>query len=222
MTILPPRGGTQEASTLRSSPIAKLPRELVEKIISCFIYDVRTLMACSLTCYSWYIVTVSHLQHSLTTDSRRRLYKKEWPRPLRKSYELGLLPLVKRFRIRLEHPYRGKITPELLDRRTLSYFSALTNLQELGIDNLQVSRFMPTIQEYFGHFSSTLQFLALSKPTGSCRQILYLIGLFPNLRDLKLQWFSPTSEREGTAGTTLVPFSVPPLRGSHTSQTSPS
>jgi hypothetical protein len=29
------------------------------------------------TCYSWYIGTVSHLHHSLTTDSHRRLYKKE-------------------------------------------------------------------------------------------------------------------------------------------------
>ena len=208
-------GGTQETPTAGSSPIAKLPQDLVEMIISYFIHDTRTLLACSLTCYSWYIVTVSHLHHSLTTDNNRdrRDDKHHWPGPLRKSYELGLLPLVRRFRIRLNVGYRNEFTPELLAGRNLHCFSALTNLQELGIDNLQISAFLPTIQQCFGHLSPTLRFLALKDPSGSRRQILYFIGLFPNLQDFKLHYPSPTDEEEGTADAELVPLSIPPLRG---------
>ena len=95
----------------------------------------------------------------------------------------------------------------------MRYFSALTNLQELGIDYLQVSGFMPDIQRFFGHLSPTLRFLALKDPRGSSRQILYFIGLFPNLQDLKLCYGRPTEEQEGTEDAELVPLSTPPLRG---------
>ena len=169
-----------------------------------------------MTCYSWYIAAVPYLHHSLTTDdgpSRLRGGAHPWPRPLRKSYELGLLPLVKRFRIRLGVNDRGGFTPRWLCGRNLRYFSALTNLQELGIDYLQVSSFMPTIQRCFGHFSPTLRFLALKEPNGSCRQILYFIGLFPNLQDLKLCYSSLKDEQESTVDATLAPLPIPPLQG---------
>ena len=195
-----------------SSPIAILPQELVEVIIAYFIYDTCSLLACSMTCYSWYIAAVPHLHHTLTTDDNLYLNdgKHPWPKSLQKSHKLGLLPLVKRFRIRLRNnPYGShyiKFSPKRLGRCTLRYFSALTNLQELGIDYLQVSSFMPTIQRCFGHLSPTLQFLALKEPNGSCRQILYFIGLFPNLQDLKLHYTLPMNEQESTADATLVPL----------------
>ena len=211
-------GGTPETSTTRSSPITKLPQELVGMIVSYFIYDTSTLLACSLTSHSWYIAAVPHLHHTLTTDDLWRIHfdnrKCRWPGPLRKSYNLGLLPLVKRFRIR--RPLNNslpKLTPRRLGTSNLRYFSALTNLQELGIDNLHVSSFMPTIQQCFGHFSPTLRFLALREPTGSSRQILYFIGLFPNLQDLKLHYFLPADEQESTDDEMLVPLSIPPLQG---------
>jgi hypothetical protein len=72
---------------------------------------------------------------------------------------------------------------------------------------------MPNIQQYFGHLSPTLQFLALREPKGSCRQILYFIGFFPNLQDLRLHYTIPRDEQESTADATLVPLSIPPLRG---------
>jgi hypothetical protein len=207
-------GGTQEASTTQPS---KFPQELVELIISHLIHDKRTLLACSMTSYSWYIAAVPHLHHTLTTDndplSNGANGKYLWPRPLRKSYNLGLLPLVKQLRIRSgERPF-NEFAPKKLGWRALAYFSALTNLQELGIDYLQVSSFMPNIRRYFGHLSPTLRFLALKEPEGSCRQILYFIGLFPNLQDLKLHYTVPRDELESTADPTLVPLSVPPLRG---------
>ena len=153
------------------------------------------------------------------SHDRQRLYRYNpderyfWPRPLRRSYNLGLLPLVKRLRIHSGERGFHQFTPKQLGGRTLSYFSALTNLQELGIDYLQVSGFMPNIQRCFGHLSSTLRFLALKEPEGSCRQILYFIGSFPNLQDLKLHYTVPRDEQESTADATLVPLSVPPLRG---------
>ena len=201
-------GGTPEVSASRSS---KLPPELVEMIIFYLIYDMRSLLACSMTCYLWYNATVPHLHHSLTTDNDKRYKKYRWPMPLHRSYNLGLLPFVKRFRIRLgDH---DEFTPRWLSRCTMRRFSALTNLQELGIDHLQVSKFMPKIRRFFGHFSPTLRFLALKEPKGSSRQILYFIGLFPNLQDLKLHYNSPKDEGESTADAMLVPLSIPPLRG---------
>ena len=200
-----------EVHTLRPSQIARLPQELVELIISYFIHDTPALLACSMTCYSWYIAAVSHLHHTLTTDVGPSISRKHmWPRPLRNSYNLGLLPLVKRFRFRTRY---NPFTPEKLDRSTLRYFSALTNLQELGIDDLQVPSFMPNIQRYFGHFIPTLRFLALREPGGSSREILYFIGFFPNLQDLKICYDFPVEGWEDAAGADLVPLSVPPLCG---------
>jgi len=194
-----------EVPTLRPSPITRLPQELVELIISHFIRDTRTLLACSMTCYSWYIAAVPHLHYTLTIDTLKR----SWPR-LRNSYALGLLPLVKRFRFRT---LCNHFTPKTLDKCTLRYFSALTNLQELGIDDLGVPSFMPNVQRYFGHFTKTLRSLALRDPRGSSRQILYFIGLFPGLQDLKLCYSFLKEEQEGTAGTDLTPLCVPPLGG---------
>ena len=212
-------GDTSKVPTTRPSQSVELPQELVEMIVSHLIYDKDSLLACSMTCCSWYTAAVPHLHHSLTVakdpyHSNYHSQKYSWPKPLRESYRLGLLPLVKRFRIRLSR-FGNEIefTPNWLGRCTLRYFSALTNLQELGIDNLQVSRFMPNTQQCFGHFSPTLRFLALKEPNGSSRQILYFIGLFQNLQDLKFLYPIIREEEESTADATLVPLSIPPLRG---------
>ena len=149
-------------------PIARLPQELVEEILSYFIDNTRTLLACSVTCRSWYIGAIRHLHHwaahSLTTYDDSLVLREEklrWPGPLKKKYELGLLPCVKRLRIRL---WRRDVAFafERLDEHNLRYFSTLKNLRELGIDDLQVSSFMPTISngasdtshQHFGSFPS--------------------------------------------------------------------
>jgi len=206
----------REAHTPCTSPITRIPRELVEAVISYFIYDTPTLLACSMTCYSWYIATVPLLHRSLTTDQSyftRRDPKRRWPRPLRESYKLGLLPLVKSLRIRGGGSPSADFTSWRFRISALRYFPAFTNLRELGIDRLRVSSSMKNLRQCFGRFAPTLQFLALSEPKGSCREILYLIGLFPNLQDLKLCYPFPVEEQETTADVALVPLSVPPLHG---------
>ena len=207
-----------EQFTQRPSPAPRLPQEILEKIISHLIRDFPTLLACSRICHSWYIATVPHLYYSLSTLGISQsggylpeVYRKlAWPKPLKESYKLGLLPLVKRFRICLTY---SEFTPTQLSGLTLRYFSALTNLRELGIDNLQVSSFMPTIRQCFGHLSPNLRFLALKNPNGTHRQILYFIGLFPNLQDLKLQYSNLMDEPEDTSDPTPIPLSIPSLRG---------
>ena len=212
-------GNLPEVSIARPSPIARLPQELMEMVISCFVYDKQSLLACSMTCYSWYMIAVSYLHYSLTIDDEHSLCgfttRYSWPRPLEESFNLGLLPHVKRFRIRLGKCNYERIgfASNRLGGRTLRYFSALTNLQELGIDYLRIPSFLPNIQRYFEHFSPTLLFLALRNPSGSCRQVLYFISLFPNLQDLKLCYYSPEEQQSSAADPILIPLSVPPLRG---------
>ena len=98
---------------------------------------------------------------------------------------------------------------------TLHYFSALTNVRELGIDRLDIPSFMPRIQRYFGHFLPAVQSLSLRTPKGSRRQIVYFIGLFQHLEDLKLLHDDMTGppEEESADDQTLIPCFVPPLRG---------
>jgi len=169
-----------------------------------------------MTCYSWYIAAVPHLHHTLTTDERYgfgRGWGQRWPRPLRKSYKHGLLPLVMRLRIRQSSYPSETLASWRFYIHALRYFPAFTNLRELGIDGLQVSSSTQKLQRCFGHFAPTLQFLALSEPKGSCREILYLIGLFPNLQDLKLCYPLPREEQDATVNAALVPLSIPPLCG---------
>ena len=133
-------------------------------IIVYLIYDTDSLLACSSTCYLWYSTTGPHLHHTLTTDDwviPSQYQRLRWPVPLQKSYDFGLVPCVKQFWIRTEHSEFG---PNWFDRYTLCYFSAFTDLRELGIDNLQTSGFVSNSQWYFGRLSLTLRFLTLDSP----------------------------------------------------------
>ena len=154
-----------------------------------------------------HVIIINYNLRFFVTIFYKRL---RWPNPLRKSYNLGLLPLVKQFRIRAEYCKFGRAQ---LNWYTLGYFSVFTSLQDLGIDNLQTPEFVPNSRRYFEHLSQTLRFLALKEPVGSCRQILYFVGLFPNLQDLKLNYSIPMEEHDGVDDVALVPLSVPPLRG---------
>jgi len=208
-----------ETSTARPSYFARLPVEILEMITVHLIYDKRSLLGCSLTCYSWYIVTVPHLHHTLITRTYCREPDKriEWPKPLWDMYKLGLLPLVKKLHISGERFLDRDppiFSPERFSWYTLPHFTALTNVQELGIDHLDIPGFIPKINRYFGHFLPTVRSLALRVPKGSRRQIVYFIGLFNHLEDLKLLYNMVDSpEGEPADDPTLVPPFIPPLRG---------
>ena len=72
---------------------------------------------------------------------------------------------------------------------------------------------MPEIRRYFGHFLPTVRSLALREPKGSRRQIIYFIGLFQHLEDLRLLQCWAGTQYEPVDDLTLIPPSAPPLRG---------
>jgi len=117
---------------------------------------------------------------------------------------MQLLPLVKRLRIL---DYHG---PTILTARSLVYFSALTNVQELSIDELDFRVSTPQVQLCFGQLAPTLRSLILRTPRGTRHQLLYFLGLFTNLDDFKLV---RDRTEESTPAPVLVPQLAPPLRG---------
>jgi len=197
-------------------PAPDLPQEVIQRIIAHLIYHRPSLLACSLTCYSWYIATVPHLHHTLIILNRRHYVtpKHTWPEPLRNAGRLGLPPLVRRVQVRRVNTDYTGLYPGLFNRDTLRHFSALSNVQKLEIDDLDIPKFMPRIRQYFGNFSPTLRSLSLCGPKGSCRQLLFFIGLFQYLEDLELLDCVPDNfESDLVEDPTLIPLFTPPLQG---------
>ena len=218
-------GGSPKVSTTPPSTAARLPQEIVEIIIAHLIYDTPSLIACSLTCYSWYIAAGPQLHRSLTILGTWWKNKRwMWTGRLKHMERLGLLPLVKKLQIHevLFVRYTNfsprsslwAVLARLIHHIRWPFFAlpGMANVRELGIDNLDIPTLMPKVQRYFRHFLPTLRSLDLRDPKGSCRQILYFIGLFQHLDDLKLL-FKPDPQEGPVDDPTLVPPFTPPLRG---------
>ena len=199
-------------STIRMSPAPSLPHEIVEMIIAHLTYDMSSLRACTLTCYSWYIVAFPHLHHTLYTTRGLWAIKSPWPNPLQHMHKLGLLPFIRALYIRSDGN-GDMFSPKQFDNHTLRQFSALTNVQRLILCYLDISSFMPKIRRYFGHFSPTVRGLSLRSPHGTRRQIIYFIGLFEHLQDLDILWDAVGFQDETENDTTLIPLFTPPLQG---------
>lgn len=139
-------GVSPEASTTRLSPANRLPIEVVEVIIPYPIYDTRS-PRCTLTCYAWYIPTVAHLYHTLTTSIDTRDQKFGWPKPIWYMHTFGLPPFVKEFQ------FRGgdinKTSPKLFNCHILRQLSALTSVQALELGYLNIPKFVPRVKRYF-------------------------------------------------------------------------
>ena len=202
-------GASPGTSATLPSPAMRLPQEIIEIIIAHLTYDLFGLRSCSLTCHSWYTAAVPHLHHTLTTSTHPWHGKFKWPHPIRFMHTFGLLPFVKTIRICNYHS--KEFSPKQFDRSTLRQLSALTNIQRLEIDNLDIPSFMPMIRQYFGPFLPTLQSLHLKAPKGSNRQIIFFIGLFQHLEDLTLYCTAWGIQPEEDL--TLIPPFAPPLRG---------
>ena len=205
-----------KALAAHSSAATRLPQDVAEMIIGLLIYDTQSLLACSLTCRSWYIASVPHLHHTLATRPGMCLYKRnlEWPKPLQNANKFGLLHLVKRLSIENGFDYNDSFSLKRFNDRILSHFSTLRNVQELQIVNMDTSSFMPNLRQFFGHFLPTVRSLALNSPIGSNRDIIFFIGLFQHLEDLTLR--NVRFESRGgdlQDDLTLIPSSSPPLRG---------
>ena len=196
-------------------------------VIVYLIYDARSLRACSLTCYSLYIAAVPHLHHTLTIDiylTMRGLqeclpkyHSSQCTNRIQHMNKQDLLPFVKKLRICGTFiDYSRMFYPELASCSLLHKLSALSNVRELLIEYLDISTFTRRPQRLFRHFLPTVQSLALMRPMGTHRQIIYFIGLFQHLEDLKFSQMSPYPEPKqeySVDDPTLIPHFSPPLRG---------
>jgi len=191
----------------------RLPYEIVGMIIAHLTRNLNALKACSLTCRSWYTVAVPHIHHTLTLRDKRRDESRCGLKPLYALHGFGLAPLIKEIRVSGKWPVLGAwFVPQALSPDGLRHFSAFANVQTLVLRAAQIDKFIPGIERYFGHFSSTLRSIVLVSPSCTPRQLSHFFSLFSNLDNIHITFperlFSAT-----VPDTELVPFSAPKLGG---------
>jgi len=203
-----------EASITPHEQTANLPQDILEIIIADLGDDTWSLKAFSTTCYSWYLAAVPHLHRTLTLEERPSDPARGELKPLAKLHKMDLLPFVKNLWIRAQS-FDPWLSPRKFDRQALRCFSALTNVQQLRIERFDLSKFMPGVERYFGHFAPTLRRISLTISSGTQRQLLYFLALFPNLDDIEIEYYPITAPDATTNpdSEVAVPFSVPSLRG---------
>ena len=194
----------------------RLPYEIVEVIIA-HTRDLDTLKACSLTCRSWYTAALPHLHHTLILGKNRHGIPGSELEPISKLHELGLARFVREIRVRQWGDDPDWFRPLAFTLGDLRYFSAFASVQTLAIHRLDIDRFIPGVQNYFGQFSQTLRSIALfDSLCDTPQQLPYFLSLFPNLDDICIQGFlvlgTPILD-EPTPSVELIPFFTPKLRG---------
>ena len=171
--------------------------------------DFRTLIACSMTCRSWYTAAVPHLHHTLTLRGNTPEVGRSKLEPLSKLRELGLAPLVKEVRVYQYHCENAWIAPWGSSNHT---FSGFANVQTLRLEEPDIQLFIPGTERYFKHLPPTLRSITLCNPRCTPQQLSRFLSLFPNLDDIEIEGYRyipggaiPVTE--------LVPFSASKLRG---------
>ena len=142
-------------------------------------------------------------------SSRKHLHR--YLTPLASLHKLGLLPFVKQLQFKPIFAL-SRVVPAIFDSRSMRYFHALVNLQDLAIANLDLSKFPMGAGRYFGHFSPTLRSVALSRPDGTRRQLLDFFRLFSKLDDIKILYYYPGPGPREPLDIQLVPI-IGGLRG---------
>ena len=182
-----------------------LPHEIVQMIIGLLVHDVRTLKACSLTCHSWYIAALPHIQRTLVLRGRNRGLN-----ALSDRHALGLSPFTKEIGIEQAIPDSHWFLPQFLSHQDSRPFFTFTNVQNLRVQRLDIAAFFPEFIQYFGHLSSTLRSLTLYAPRCTALQLSHFISSFPNLDDVIIRYFAPVGN---VPDEMLTPLSTPKLGG---------
>ena len=202
---------TLPAPSLRAPP----PYDIVEMIIAYLTHDLNTLKACSLTCRSFFTAAAPHIYPPLTLTGARPEFGRSRLEPLSRLHEQGSMRRIREIRVRQGGGLSSWLVPHGFSGLDLYHFSALTNVHTLKIQNLEVYRFVPDVEQYFGHFSPTLRSIALYDPCCTPRQLSYFLSLFPNLDDITISTGNVAAHVPNTtvSDTELVPFSTPKLQG---------
>ena len=193
----------------------RVPYEIVEMVIAHLARDIRTLKVCSLTCHSWHIAALPHLRHTLTLKGNTHGTTRNELGPLSKLHKLGQIPLVKEIQVKqlCGAGSRGWFAPRAFSHRDLRYFSAFTNVHTLRFKELEIYRFIPDIERYFGHFSPTLRSITLFNPHCTPQQLSYFLSPFSNLDDIEIRRIDIHVPNTTVPNKGPVSFSVPKLRG---------
>ena len=189
-------------------PTLPLPYEITEMIIAHLTHDLNALKACSLTCRSWYIVAAPHIHHTLTLG---RGATPSGLKPLSELQRPGLISLVQEIRVEQWPGVATWFMPRAFNRHTIRYFSAFSNVHTLKLQRLEITRFIPHIERYFGQFSPTLRSIMLSEPHCTPLQLPYFLSFFPNLDDIVIRGnrtWHPTIQDKNP-----ISLSAPSLRG---------
>jgi hypothetical protein len=202
-------GNSSQETYTAHGPVSPLPYEIVEMIIVHIAHDLDTLKAFSLTCCSWYIAAVPHLHHTLTLRDTRNTIRDKL-KPLSQLHRLGLMPLIKEIRVEQNLFW---FMPQEVSPCDLRYFSAFENVHTLSVKYLDISRFIPGIERFFGHFLPTLRSVAFFGPFCTPGQLPHFLSLFSNLEDIKIQQCYTYALNVTIPDAELVPFSAPRLQG---------
>ena len=206
------RNADPETFTTHEST-CRLPHEIVELIIARLTRDLDALKACSLTCRSWYIITVPHLHHTLILRGKSAGKTRRKLEPLSKMHELCLMSLIKEIRVEPCLGLHHWFVPQAFSRRDLCYFSAFANVQTLKLGDLEIHRFIPDTERYFEQFSPTLRSIVLYRPHCTPRQLSHFLSFFPNLDNVKIGGIDTRVPNTTIPDAELVPFSTPKLQG---------
>lgn len=161
--------------------------------ISHLAHDIPTLKACAVTCFCWYRIATPYIYRTLILQRYHidalNEYQNKRINPLPSLLRLGFLAFVQRLEFERETLADRWVTPAIFDSRSMQYFRAMVNLQELKIADLDFAKFWAGFEKYLGHFSPTLRSIALSRPNGTRRQLLDFFRLFPMLDDIEISCY---------------------------------
>ena len=123
------------------------------------------------------------------------------------------MPLVKKIQVEQLGSLDSQwFMPEAFNPDTLHYFSRFANVETLKIQGLNICRFMPRVEGYFGHLAPALRSITLHYPIyATQKQLAFFLSLFSNLNDVDIR--QPFLSTTSGLNWKLVPFSSPKFRG---------
>jgi hypothetical protein len=178
-----------------------LPPEIVDYIID-FVYNYRTLQACSLVAKSWVRRSRKHLFREVALFSHWRWQKVMPVGDTSPAIYTRTLTLAQ------GTTKRGRwiITDNLYP--FFSHLRDFKNVESLTLDGWISSKFTDGgLKKYFGHFGARLRSLELAGEKTSSNAFLVLLSHLPNLENLSMK---ESIEREGAS---RVPAVSPKLSG---------
>jgi hypothetical protein len=167
-----------------------LPQELVDEILAYLKDDLSSLTSCSKSCKALFCSTrpLIYRTFCLTRYTAGTYRSGSLNRGGFDALRLAERAQVLQYATRLDICLGNKFVPKNLQPH-LRYFHAMRGITSLTIYRLDVARFLPALDKWFGHIMPTLRSLTLIGARTSTEDIFHLVFRFPLLQDLHLEEF---------------------------------